>query len=319
MKLNTTHLVLSLTLAGMLAAPLAEAARFGKSRSSGMQRSAPTQSYRQAAPAPVAPAATPAPAQPARSGPGVGTAIAAGAAGAAAGYMLGNAMNSHGNATANSAAEKQAAGTPAAAAPAQPESGGFGIGTLLLLALGGFLLFRFMKRRQQAAGAAPAGLQPQSRPLDPNAFRVNPTGSVPLPGSLGGGAGFGAAPMGITRLPDGTETPHFLRQAKATFMHLQSMNNPDNVEEVRKYLTPDMFEQLKADISTNSETAEFPQLDAEVIDAAQENGQIVASVRFSGMVSESVNAPTVPFAETWHYVKSDATGQKWVVAGIQQN
>ena len=320
MKLNTKHLVLSLTLAGLLAAPLAEAARFGKSRSSGMQRSAPTQSYRQAAPAPTAPAAAPAPApaQPARSGPGVGTAIAAGAAGAAAGYMLGNAMSDHGNAAANTAAEKQAAGTTAAA-PAQRDSGGLGLGTLLLLALGGFLLFRFMKRRQQAAGvdAAPAGLPPQARPLDPNAFRVNPTGSVPLPGSLGGG--FGAAPMGLARLPDGTETPHFLRQAKATFMHLQSMNNPDNVEEVRKYLTPEMFEQLKADISANSETAEFPQLDAEVIDAAEENGQIIASVRFSGMVSESVNAPTVPFAETWHYVKSDATGQKWVVAGIQQN
>ena len=41
-------------------------------------------------------------------------------------------------------------------------------------------------------------------------------------------------------------------------MHLQSMNNPDNVEEVRKYLTPELFEQLRADIAGNPETADFP-------------------------------------------------------------
>jgi len=311
MSPKSRQLVLSLACAALLAAPFAEAARIGKGRSSGMQRSAkPAPTYQQAAPTPNYPAqAAPQP----RSGPGVGTAIAAGAAGAAAGYMLGNAMSDKGTAQANTAAEKQAAGEPAT----PQQSGGMGIGTILLLAVGGFFLFRMLRRRrEQAAMNAPLQTAPQARPMDPNAFRVNPTGSVPVP-PIGGGYAPQAAPS-LARLPDGTETPHFLRQAKATFMHLQSMNNPDNVEEVRKYMTPELFEQLKADITENGETADFPQLDCQLIDAESNSSGLVASVRFSGTVSESVNAPAVPFSETWHYIKSPATNDKWVVAGIQQ-
>ncbi len=317
MKTATRHLALSLALAGLLAAPFADAARIGKGKSSGMQRSMkPAPTYQQAAPAAPAMPAQTAPA-PQRSGPGVGTAIAAGAAGAAAGYMLGNAMSDNQTASANSAAEKQAAGDKTAA---ESGTGGMGIGTLLLLALGGFLLFRFIRRRQQQQPPlpTPAGMVPPNAraPLNPNAFKINPTGSVPVP-PIGGGY---AQPAALTRLPDGTEVPHFVRQAKATFMHLQSMYNPDNVEEVRKYLTPELFEQLRADIAGNPETADFPQLDCQVVDASTEaDGRIVASVRFSGLVSESVGAPALPFAETWHFIKSDATSQKWVVAGIQQD
>ena len=39
MKTATRHLALSLALAGLLAAPFADAARIGKGKSSGMQRS----------------------------------------------------------------------------------------------------------------------------------------------------------------------------------------------------------------------------------------------------------------------------------------
>ena len=73
-------------------------------------------------------------------------------------------------------------------------------------------------------------------------------------------------------------------------MHLQSMNNPANVHEVAKYLTPEMFAAVKAEVSANSETADFPTLNCDLLDAVEENGRYIASVRFHGMVSESVNA-----------------------------
>ena len=108
------HLVLTLATAALFTAPFADAAKFGGGKSSGMQRSTPSksQSYN-ATPAQQAPAApmygktAPNSAPQQRSGPGVGTAVAAGVAGAAAGYMLGSAMsdnNTHAPAAANGAA-----------------------------------------------------------------------------------------------------------------------------------------------------------------------------------------------------------------------
>ncbi|WP_240314910.1 hypothetical protein [Chromobacterium haemolyticum] len=83
MTTRAKTIMLAFTMVSMLAAPFAEAARLGKGKSAGMQRSAPTRSYQQQAPArPVAPPAqapAPAQAQP-KSGPGIGTAVAAGAA-----------------------------------------------------------------------------------------------------------------------------------------------------------------------------------------------------------------------------------------------
>jgi len=138
-----------------------------------------------------------------------------------------------------------------------------------------------------------------------------------FPGSSSSQAGFGSPDL--RRLPDGTETPYFLRQAKATFLHLQSLNSPDSLDEVRRYMTPELFDELRGEIASNSEVADFSQLDCQLIDAAEENGRYIASVRFDGLVSESVNSSPVPFVEVWNFVKNPGLSDKWMVAGIQQN
>ena len=330
------HLVLALTTATLFATPFAEAAKFGGGKSSGMQRSAsPARSQQAAAPQYSRPA-TPAPAAaPARPGVGVGTAIAAGVGGAAAGYMLGSAMNS-GNGNHSGAAPAAAGSTAAAtaapagvAAPAaagmptapQQQSGGMPWGFIFLLLLlgGGFWWMKRRKAEQQPRAAMNTGFRPVEKTIsdDSNSYR-----NTPMPvagGAVGSLAASAAAPLATNgRLPDGTEVPHFWRQAKATFMHLQSANTPQNVEEVRKYLTPEMFESIKADVSSNNEPADFPTLNCDLVEAEEEGNRLIASVRFHGMVSESVNAPIEPFSEVWHYVKGADTGNKWLVAGIQQ-
>lgn len=296
-KTKTT--VLALTVMSMLAAPLADAARLGKGRSSGMQRAAPTQNYR---PSPLPQQqAIPAQAQPApRQGVGVGTAIAAGAAGAAAGYLLGQA--GHNN---NSSATQQAAN--------QGSSFPWGMVLLGLGVLGAFMFFR--RRNAQAAQRAPAQA-PLHYQGNQGAATFPP---IPPIGSGSGAPAYAPSTANLSRLPDGTETPHFLRQAKATFLHLQSLNTTESLEEVRKYLTPEMFEAVRGDIAGNTEVADFPQLECNLLEAAQEGNRFIASVRFSGTVSESVNAAAVPFAETWHYVKDPAVNDRWLLAGIQQS
>lgn len=215
------------------------------------------------------------------------------------------------------------------AAPAAPASSGMPWGTLLLLAalLGGGLWWMMRRKATPALGRGGKSSGQSARDSllnNNNSLRNGPSNSnQPVPGTGGGlfdqfSPAQPAAPLANGRLPDGTEVPHFLRQAKATFMHLQSMNNPANVGEVAKYLTPEMFAAVKAEVSHNSEVADFPTLNCDLLDAVEENGRYIASVHFHGMVSESVNAPITPFSEVWHYVKGHDTDNKWLVAGIQQ-
>lgn len=334
MRKPAASLIAMCVAASMLAAPLAEAARFGSGKSSGMSRSysrpAPTQSYTRPAPAPnySRPAQQQYPAQAApqqRSGPGWGGVAAGAAAGAAAGYLLGQSgSNSSGQQAAAPANNPVAAASnndSALTGSPQQSQSSFPWGMVFLL--GGLTLAGFMFFRRKAAASAP---KPAYNGNIGGAFGNNaPAGGDGRVFRIGEGAGVGhamsagVAPAVGERLPDGTETAAFLRQAKASFMHLQTMNSPDNIDELRKYLTPDLFEAIRADVAANTETAEFPSLQAEVVETATEGNQHVATVRFYGMVSESVNAPEQPFEELWHFVKPTAPGSlKWLVAGIQQ-
>lgn len=123
------------------------------------------------------------------------------------------------------------------------------------------------------------------------------------------------------QLPDGTEPAAFLRIARQRFNHIQSMNTASNIEEIRRYLTPELYNAMRSDIMANQDqdVAEFSNLNAMVVDSATENGQYVVSVRFTGTVSEDLNSLPQPFSETWHFVKPAGSQQDWVVAGIQQD
>lgn len=292
--------MIALLSVSMFAAGVAEAARMGGGRSTGMQRSQITRSapVRQAQQTPPQQPTQPAQ-QPQRSGPGWGGVAAGVAAGAATGYLVSQAMDS-GNASAPVAEE---------VAPGQ-QQGGIPWGWILALGAIAFLGARMLTRaRAQPVGAnmrSVSGSAPAGQNDERKVFRM--------------GEGMAAAPVANVngRLPDGTETAAFLRQVKATFQHIQSLNSPEQLEEVRKYLTPELFEALKAEISANREVAEFQDLQAELLDSSREDGRLVASVRFSGRVSESLNAPAVPFAEAWHFVRPSENDPRWVLAGIEQ-
>src|SRR5690606_15173550 len=147
MEVRQRGLIAGLLTAALLVAPLtAEAKRAGGGKSHGMQRSAaPTQSYqqpRQVAPAQQAPAAGAATQQ--RSGPGVGSMVAAGVAGAAVGAVAANALADD--------KEVQAASEAQAAQQQQEEKGGIpGWIWILLAAAVAFFIFRKMSVKKKVA------------------------------------------------------------------------------------------------------------------------------------------------------------------------
>ena len=312
MKLRQRGLVASILMATLVVSPLVEAKRAGGGRSQGMTRSvAPSQSYQQQrAPSYAQPA--PAPVQQQRQGSGVGKMVAAGVAGAAVGAIAANAMaDNHNN---NAAAPTQATATAAsqpAQQQAQQEEKKSGIpGWLWLVLLGGIGFFVFRK------------MNAKKKPVNNSPF----TGTAPPPSSGGNTNIFGQNTAGGTaytnngnQLPDGTEPAAFLRIARQRFNHIQAMNTASNIEEIRRYLTPDLYNSMYQDIMANrdQDVAEFENLNAMIADSATENGQYVVSVRFTGTVTEDLNSAPKPFSEVWHFVKPVSNQQDWLVAGIQ--
>lgn len=317
MQIRQRSFIASILVASLALSPLAEAKRVGGGKSYGMSRTqSSSQTYNQPSSYPSNSTYS-APAQ--RSGSGVGKMVAAGVAGAAIGAVAANALaNDH-----DAAKTQDATATDTNAA--KPESkGGFGWLWIAILAIGGFLLFRrFSTQKVKAANpyAPNSGQNPFSQSNTATTRNVSSTGAdnTNIFGqTVGTTSGAGAAYSNSgNQLPDGTEPAAFLRQARAKFLHLQSMNSSSNIEEVRRYFTPEMYQAIREDIQNNIDLAEFPQLNAQLVETATENGQYIASVRFSGLVSETLNAAAVPFTETWHFVKM-INGGDWLVAGIQQ-
>lgn len=332
MQINKRGVLAALMMTTLVLSPLAEAKRMGGGKSYGMSRNNSSATQSNSRPA------TPPPSQqqtaPQRSG--VGGMVAAGVAGAAIGAVAANAMADDKDPSTTTDPTTENGSVANATQP--EEKKGFGWLWIIVSALAAFYMFRRFSAKKAAANAnganpfAPNNSHSNRQALNPSAnsgpFARGNNAGINNPSSnntnifgqsVGASATVGSAYSNNgNQLADGTEPAAFLRQARAKFLHLQSMNSSSNIEEVRRYFTPEMYTAIREDILSNDDFAEFPQLSAQVLESSQEHSQYVASVEFSGTVSESVNAQAVPFTEVWHFVKPQNSSE-WLVAGIQQN
>lgn len=277
-----------------------EAKRLGGGSSSGMRRSTPP--ARPAQPEPGKPAATPgnpaqgAPATPAAApkrswmGPLAGIAAGLGIAALMSHFGMGAEMGN--------------------------------ILTMVLLGVGALMLVRFLMRRFAPAAGNP--LQPQ----DMQYAGAHMSGmGVPQdrsPQSFGGGAAnLSAAPIAAAgTLPANFDTAAFERVAKLIFIRMQAANDAGNLDDLRQFATPEMFATFKLDLQDRKsapQQTDVVQLDAQVLDFAEEGGNQIVSVRFHGLIREENDGPANPFDETWHLVKPADGSREWAIAGIAQN
>jgi predicted lipid-binding transport protein (Tim44 family) len=192
------------------------------------------------------------------------------------------------------------------------------IGLLLaaMLAVGViYLLLRlFAGKRPPAAARSPqfAGIGSGV----PEAQRSNFEGSAR-------GSSLQAATPAVANLPADFEIQPFLRVAKSSFIRLQAANDAGDLADIRDYTTPEMFAEISLQMQERGGAAqktEVVNLDAQLLDVAQEDGFDYASVRFYGLIRENAAANPEPFDEIWH-VRRKAGDRKdpWLIAGIQQN
>ncbi len=319
MEVRPRGLMAGILMAALVMSPLAEAKRAGGGKSHGMTRSTTSsQTYQQPTQATPVQPTTNSTTTPQKSGPGVGSMVAAGVAGAAVGAVAANAL----------------ADDDASRAQAAEEEGGIpGWIWILLAAAVAFFLFRKFGAKKKLAASNPYA--PNAGGGTPSPFGQHPPNArtsgdnTNIFGQSVGGSTVGTAthaPFGGAytnsgnQLPDGTEPAVFLRTARQRFNHIQAMNSANNIEEIRRYLTPELYQSMYNDIMANQDhqVAEFSNLNAMVVDTATENGQYVVSVRFTGSVTEDLNSLPQSFTEIWHFVKPAGSQQDWVVAGIQQ-
>ncbi|MDP3538370.1 MAG: Tim44-like domain-containing protein [Azonexus sp.] len=266
----------------------AEAKRLGGGGSTGMQRqsvapSAPPSAAKQAPTA--APAAAPA-AQPKRSWMGP-------LAGLAAGLGLA-ALASH---------------------------FGFGEGLANMMMIGLLILAVVMVvgyfMRKKAAAAQTGGMQYAGTG---NSFE---RAAPPAPEFPSAGGGSFAAPVasGNNRIPADFDVDGFARNAKVNFIRLQAANDAGNLDDIREFTTPEMFAEIKMGMGERGaakQETDVVQLNAEVLDVAEDATRYIVSVRFHGLIREEKDAATAPFDEIWNMTKPADGSRGWTLAGIQQ-
>ncbi|NPC58727.1 Tim44 domain-containing protein [Caenimonas soli] len=290
---------------GMTAALDAEAKRLGGGKSGGMQR------QNISAPAKPAGGAQGAPGQaaPAAGSPAVAGAPAAAAAAAPKRNWMGPVAG-------------LAAGLGLAALASH-----FGFGEALanmmmigLVVMAVLLLVGFMLRKRAAgqAGTLAGAGGPAYRGSEPRSLQQG--GSL-IGSRLGGGLGSPSAGGQPTGIPADFDTATFARNAEAQFVGLQTANDARDLNALRGYLTPEMFDLVRADIDARSDAPQKTEvfgLQAQVLDVAQEETHYVVSVRFTGSVRDQHGAVPEDLDEIWHLTKPRAGQGGWMIAGIQQ-
>jgi len=289
METNMKNLALmaaALILGFTLTTGDAEARRLGGGSSSGMQRQSIAPSKQPtAAPsqhqAPAAPAAAPQ-AQPKRSwmGPLAGLAAGLGLAALASHFGFGEGLAN--------------------------------IMMIGLLIMGAVMLFGFLMRKKAAA-------QPGMQYANANAGYG---GNAPRqPDFIPASAAAPAANTGSSgHIPADFDVEGFVRNAKLNFIRLQAANDAGNLEDIREFTSPEMFAEIKLEMGERGnakQETDVVQLNAEVLDVAEEATRYVVSVRFTGLIREEKNAAPEAFDEMWHLTKA-RSGGGWILAGIQQ-
>lgn len=114
----------------------------------------------------------------------------------------------------------------------------------------------------------------------------------------------------------------FMRAAKTHFIRLQAAWDTGDMKDIREYTTPELYAELaleRQQLDNADQFTEVVSLNAELLDVVTQGDQVMASVRYSGLIREARDAEPEAFSEIWHIQRALSDPQaNWYVAGIQQ-
>jgi predicted lipid-binding transport protein (Tim44 family) len=187
---------------------------------------------------------------------------------------------------------------------------------MVALAVVGFIMRK--RAAAQGGGMAYAGAGAGAAGGN-NAFRM-PSSPVQTGGASAGGSMIGANLQAAQpRIPADFDVAAFERNAKVNYIRLQAANDTGNLDDIRQFTSPEMFAELQMDIRDRNgatQHTEVLNLDAQVLEVAEEGALYVVSVRFTGELRE--DGANGPVDEIWHLTKPRQGHGGWILSGIQQ-
>ncbi|WP_165352131.1 Tim44 domain-containing protein [Solidesulfovibrio carbinolicus] len=210
--------------------------------------------------------------------------------------------------------------------------GGFGILEMLLLGVGGFLLFRFIRARRGAqAGGTTRMEQPAPGVHDRLAYAAGPAGDVAPNqesrswGSLRTTAASSGGPndtIAPVVMPAGLDEAEFLSGAKALYNRLQTSWDRRDLTDIRGFTSPEVYAEIAHQASEDPTPGktDILMIEARVIEAGTEGTQTVISVLYDVLLRENqANDQPSQIREVWHISRDQSASKpEWILEGIQQ-
>ena len=172
----------------------------------------------------------------------------------------------------------------------------------------------------QVAWPQAAQATPSEQPTERRAFETNPTSSLDTATGATATAAT-AAPISRAFVPAAFDSEGFARTAKMIFIRMQTANDTADLDDLRRFTTPELFASLRLDLQERGPAAQATdvvKIDAVVLDVANEADRQIVSVRFHGDVVVEKGAAPTAFNEVWHLVKPHDDSRPWAIAGIEQ-
>lgn len=175
-----------------------------------------------------------------------------------------------------------------------------GLMTWLILGTALFFIIGFFRKK----------MQPAMNSTQSNAFRQNIFDNV--------NQSFNSSNTSGSAQNTHFNAEQFLRNAKVTFIRLQTAYDQKNLQDLNTFTSPEVFAEIKMQLDERGDAlnqTEVVDLNAELLDVSKQALSTIASVRFTGTIKE--NDATSPLDEIWHFRQFENNGD-WIVGGIQQ-
>lgn len=190
---------------------------------------------------------------------------------------------------------------------------------ILIMGLIAFLIFKFLKGMRKAKPTAMGHQQAYAgdSPQEQGQFRQQ----------AGGFGGTTAQPQYQStdsdvpfNLPPGFDMNGFLHGARDHYRILQGAWNQNELETIREYVSPALFDDLKTERSKleGEQHTEVMFVDAELVRADYDASSAHLSVKFSGRYQDRHEGVEEEITDIWH-LERDLTvpNAPWLIVGIQ--
>ncbi|HAS6164473.1 TPA: Tim44 domain-containing protein [Vibrio vulnificus] len=193
---------------------------------------------------------------------------------------------------------------------------------ILIIGLIAFVIFKLMRgllaskqgsmnqhRQQPAFG----GQAPKFEQSNVHNFEQSP--NTPT-----GGFGFGAQSDVPHNYPPGFDQVAFVNGAREHYRILQGAWNHNQLETIEEYVSPSLFEDLKAERAKldGEQHTDVMYVDAQIVRADYDASTAHLSLQFSGRYRDAVEGIEEDITDIWHLERNlTAPNAPWMIVGIQ--